>query len=207
MMQLNSENYCFCELAPLYALDLLDEQERNWVEQQIAECPELATELAEYELAVTVIPYTTPTVPMAADLKNRLFERLDLDTPEPTPAKEPATPPGFFAVRSQDLNWQPHDVPGVKIAILHIDQVKREVVGLFHAEPGIHYPCHRHAAIEEIYMISGDLMVDEQVYGAGDYIRSEPGSVHSPYTNGGCMFYFRTSMDDEYPSVRESVGV
>ncbi|MCC5619811.1 hypothetical protein [Nostoc sp. CHAB 5715] len=40
MMQHNPENYCFCELAPLYALD--------GIEQQLAEYPELAEELADY---------------------------------------------------------------------------------------------------------------------------------------------------------------
>jgi anti-sigma factor ChrR (cupin superfamily) len=136
---------------------------------------------------------------MAADLKNRLFESLDLDTPEPPTNQETATVNPFFAVRSQNFNWQPHDVPGVAIAILRIDEIKREIVGVFRADPGVHYPCHRHAAIEELYMISGDLIINDQVYGAGDYIRSQPGSVHCPYTNGGCMFFFHTSMDDEYP--------
>lgn len=205
MVEINHENYCFCELAPLYALDLLNEQERNWVEQQIAECPELSAELAEYELAVTAIPYATPSISMATDLKNRLFERLELDQPEPLPVKETVTPPAFFAVRSPDFNWQPHDVPGVAIAILRIDEVKREIVGVLRADPGVQYPYHRHAGLEELYMISGELVIDDQVYSAGDYIRSEPGSIHGPYTNGGCMFFFHTSMDNEYLNLKEDV--
>lgn len=200
-MQQNHENYCFCELAPLYALNVLSEPEQKWVEQQLAECPELAEELAEYQSAVTAIPYTTPTVTMAADLKNRLFDRLELDTPPPLPLSAPVVPSSYFAVRSQDLNWQPHEVSGVSIAILSTDEVKREIVGLFKAAPGVYYSIHRHAAIEEIYMLSGDLVVGDQLYSAGDYIRSEPGSVHGPYTNSGCLFLFHTSMDDEYPPV------
>ncbi|QLE59554.1 anti-sigma factor [Nostoc sp. TCL26-01] len=196
---MNTENYCFCELAPLYALDLLDEREQIWVEQKLAECPELAEELAEYQSAVTAIAYDTPHVPIAIDLKNRLFARLELDNPEPQAVDHPIPDSPFFAVRSQELNWQPHDTPGVSIAIIHTDEVKREIIGVFRAEAGVYYPIHRHAAIEEIYLLSGDLVVDNQVYGPGDYIRSEPGSVHSPHTNSGCMFFFHTSMDDEYP--------
>jgi hypothetical protein len=41
----DNKNYCFCELAPLYALDLLDEEEKAWVERQIATCPDLALSL------------------------------------------------------------------------------------------------------------------------------------------------------------------
>ncbi|MBC7972223.1 MAG: anti-sigma factor [Verrucomicrobia bacterium] len=73
---MNAEDRCFCELAPLYALNLLDDDERHWVEAQALENPELAAELAEHQLTVDALPYGTPTVPMAADLKERLFQRL-----------------------------------------------------------------------------------------------------------------------------------
>lgn len=73
---MNAEDRCFCELAPLYALNLLDDDERHWVEAQALENPELAAELAEHQLTVNALPYGTPTVPMAADLKERLFQRL-----------------------------------------------------------------------------------------------------------------------------------
>lgn len=67
---------CFCELVPLYVLDLLDFEDRLWVEDRIAECPDLAEELANYQAAVGAIPYTAPPVPMSADLKKRLFDRF-----------------------------------------------------------------------------------------------------------------------------------
>ncbi len=195
---MNLENQCFCELAPLYALNLLSEPEQHWVEQQLAASPELTEELAEYETAVTAIPYSTPVMPMTGDLKARLFNRLELDLPESQPNPNPIS---YQAVRSPELEWRSHTVPGVEIAMLHTDLVKREIVGVFRAEPGMQYPMHRHAAFEEIYMLQGDLVVDDAVYCAGDYIRSQPGSSHQPYTVGGCMFFFRTSMDDEYPDL------
>ncbi len=195
---MTTEKYCFCELAPLYALGQLSEEERGWVEQQIVECPDLAEELADYQLGMTAIAYTAPSLPMNSMLKDRLFERLELD-----PAQAKAIPaPAFVsyrAVRSQELNWQPHPTPGVEIAIVHIDEMKRELVGFLRANPGVRYPLHRHAAVEEIFMLEGDLRVGDEVYGAGDYIRSNPGSMHAPYTLGGCRFFFHTSMDDEYP--------
>ncbi|MBW4578623.1 MAG: anti-sigma factor [Tildeniella nuda ZEHNDER 1965/U140] len=86
---MNAEDRCFCELAPLYALNLLDDDERHWVEAQILENPELATELAEHQTTVNALPYGTPAVPMAADLKDRLFQRL---------AEEPADPPPLIAL-------------------------------------------------------------------------------------------------------------
>ncbi|MGE5655273.1 MAG: cupin domain-containing protein [Actinomycetota bacterium] len=197
---MTTENYCFCELAPLYALDLLSEGERHWVEQQIAEYPDLAEELAICQSEVTAIPYSVPALPVATDLKERLFKQLGLDASPP--ASVPASiPEPYLVVRSQDLDWVPHTTPGVVVAIVHRDEVKRELVGFLRAESGVRYPFHRHAAIEEIFMLEGDLVIGDEVYSAGDYIRSHPGSSHAPYTNGGCRFFFHTSLDDEYPEL------
>lgn len=201
MRGMATDDYCFCELAPLYAIDALSPGEREWVEQQVSACPELAEELTAYQTAVTALPYAATTPPEASfnpNLKARLFERLDLEL---SPPLEPAAPPRAAAIRAQDLDWQPHPTPGVMVAILHRDEVKREIVGVLRAEPGVQYPLHRHAAFEEIFMMAGDLIVGNEVYGAGDYIRSTPGSSHAPYTTGGCRFFFRTSMDDEYPDL------
>jgi ChrR Cupin-like domain len=198
---MTSERECFCELAPLYVLDLLSETERQWVVQKLVESPELAEELAQYETAATAIPYAVPSVPMAENLKNKLFEHLEL---EPLESEQNSNPnldtilPSFIGVRSNELQWRPHRIPGVAIAIFHRDEIKREVVGLLRAEAGVCYPIHRHAEGEDIYMLRGDLIVGDETYGAGDYIRSEAGSIHAPHTIGGCMFFFRTSIDDEY---------
>ncbi|MBW4551980.1 MAG: cupin domain-containing protein [Aphanocapsa sp. GSE-SYN-MK-11-07L] len=195
---MTAENNCFCELAPLYALDLLDETERTWVEQQIADCPELAGELAGYEAGSTAMPYSLPVLPLAANVKERLFDRLQLPTPE-LATEAPPLASAFRVLRSQNLKWHPHPTPGVQIAIVHRDLSRREISGLLKAEPGVNYPIHRHAATEEILMLEGDLRLNGEVYGALDYIRSLPDSVHEPsHTTNGCMFFFRTSMDDDY---------
>jgi ChrR Cupin-like domain len=194
------EHLCFCELAPLHALGLLSAAESEWVEQQLLACPELGEEWAEYQEAAGVIGYAVEAVPLPPTLKGRLFERLKLDAP---PLVEPPPRLEFlhFVQRSQDLQWRPHLIPGVEIAIFHSDSRKREIVGLLKAKPGVTYPFHRHAETEEIYILQGDLVVDDQVYRIGDYLRSGPGSAHAPHTVGGCMFYFRASMDNEYPEL------
>ena len=74
----------FHELAPLYALDLLDFEQRLWVKAQIRDCPDLAQALVGYQITVNLSSHSAPTVSMAADLKDRLFNRLNLD-PVPLP--------------------------------------------------------------------------------------------------------------------------
>lgn len=222
---------CLCDLTALYALGLLDETGLQQINDYLEECPELATEMAELEETVATLPYSLEWVSPAADLKDRLFQRIHQDAVQPAgsslsestplPSAEPLASFSFrqmreavaaarilmrqfssgnrLTVRGRDLDWQPYRVPGVSVAPLYVDLAKREVTALLKAEPGAVYPIHRHAAPEEIYMLDGDLRIDGEVYGAGDYIRSRQGTVHEPSeTVGGCMFLVRTSLDDEY---------
>jgi anti-sigma factor ChrR (cupin superfamily) len=202
----NPQNYCFCELAPLFSLNLLTAEERQWVEQQVVDCPELAAELEQYQLGVTAIPYGLEPAQLAGDVKQRLFNTLGLETREaPATVQDQKSPDSFspfMSVRSAELQWgpHPHRCPKVQVAFLHTDPVTRECVGLLRAEPGLEYPAHHHAGVEEIYMLSGDLELEGITYYAGDYIRSAAGSTHSlAHSIEGCMFFFRSSMDDEYP--------
>jgi ChrR Cupin-like domain len=195
-----NEHRCFCDLAPLYALDLLDLEARLWVEAQILECPDLAEELASYQAAVGVIPYSVPMVPMAANLKDRLFDTLGLAPVETTiePPMEPEPEPETIAIRSGNLDWQPHRIEGVHCALLFLDPVSRMRSMVVKAAAGVVYPLHQHRGIEEIYMLEGELVINGQIYLAGDYIRSYPNSLHAPSTSTGCMFLIRACIDDNY---------
>ena len=202
-----NDHRCFCELAPIYALDLLDLEERLWVEAQVIDCPDLAEELANYQAAVAVMSYSAPTMPMSADLKDRLFDRiaspvenqLDLEPMATTiPAAAKLPPPAIVTFRSSDLKWRPYRAPGIEVALLYLDRANRMSSLLLKAAAGVVYPLHQHQGIEEIYMLEGELVIDGQVYLAGDYIRSYPNSIHAPSTSTGCMFLIRGCLDDNY---------
>ncbi len=201
---LNDQHRCFCELAPLYALDLLDLEARQWVEAQIVDCPDLAEELANYQTAVGLVPYSAAPVPMAADLKARLFDRLGLDPIESVDPSKPEISPelssdrDLYALRSQDLQWHPLPTPGIEFAQLFTDPIERMHSVVVKAVAGVVYPQHRHQRTEEIYMLEGELTIDGETYVAGDYIRSAPGSIHTPVASTACMFLIRACIDDEY---------
>ena len=201
---MNPEHRCFCEFAPLYALDLLDLEERLWVEAQILACPDLAEELATYQTAVGLLPYSAELVPMAADLKDRLFDRLELDSTPLVATPQPPIPVDLtpvdetFSIQAQDLQWKSHRTPGVQCAVLFVDPVQRMRSLVVKAAAGVVYPLHRHEQAEEIYMLEGELVLNGKTYFAGDYIRSNPGSSHAPETSTGCMFLIRACIDDEY---------
>jgi hypothetical protein len=198
---------CFPELAPMYALDCLSPRERAWVEQQMLDCPDLTDDMVQQQTAVAALSYGTK-LPAQIEhrlpaLKNQLFDRLHLDLPgddRPLETSISGFVP-FFSMRSNQLNWVKTPIPKVKIALLHCDEARREKVGLLQAEANMIYPRHRHGGTEEIYMLSGDLKLEGITYHSGDYIRSAPGSTHGEaYSKDGCMFFFRSSLDDKYPA-------
>jgi hypothetical protein len=76
----SSLSYCFCELALLFALDLLTDDERQWMDRQVLDYPDLAEELAQYQLGVTAIPYGVTLAPFSPAVKIRLSVDLGLLT-------------------------------------------------------------------------------------------------------------------------------
>jgi hypothetical protein len=45
-------------------------------------------------------------------------------------------------------------------------------------DAGAHYPSHRHSEIEELFVLSGDLHVEGQIMGSGDYCRADSATIH-----------------------------
>ncbi|MEG5207820.1 cupin domain-containing protein [Microcoleus sp. ARI1-A1] len=181
-------------LAALQALDTLDESESRAFAEKLKESAELKNELAAFEAAIAAIAYTAPPVPVAPELKNRLFQRI-AELPIVTSPTENNTP--SLIVRSNDVKWKSYGVPGMSIGKLYIDKKKREITCLMRLEPGVKFPLHRHAGSEEVFVLEGDLIVEGEVCHQGDYIRSVPSSIHSPITEGGCLLLIKSSTNNE----------
>ncbi|MBD2577398.1 cupin domain-containing protein [Oscillatoria sp. FACHB-1406] len=171
------------ELAALAALDLLTEEERRLLEDNLREFPELETELAAYSDAAAALAYSAPDAAPSLDLKDRLFSTRITRPPE--------------ILHSYEVQWQPHPFPGISLGILHLDRDKGEVTALVRLEPKIEYPLHQHAGVEELFVLEGDVIAAGRVCNPGDYIRSFPGSAHAPVTEGGCLLLVRACLDDE----------
>ncbi|WP_333203589.1 cupin domain-containing protein [Microcoleus sp. S28C3] len=192
-------------LAALQALDILDESERGAFAEKLKESAKLTSELAAFEAAIAAIAYTAPPVTVAPDLKNRLFQRIaelpltpaELVNLKPIVSSPTENNTPSLIVRSRDVQWKSYGVPGVSFGKLYIDKKKREITCLMRLEPGVTFPMHRHAASEEVLVLEGDLIVEGEICHQGDYIRSVPGSTHSPLTEGGCLLLMKTSLDNE----------
>jgi hypothetical protein len=183
----------FSELVALYALDALDEDSVLTLDRNLAEMPELAAELFEFEEAVAAIAYSIPPMPVAPDLKDRLFQRIAAESTEPGVASV-----AELLQQAETVTWETYaPVPAVQVGTFQLDLEKRQVACFVQAHGPTKFPPHRHASDEEIVVLQGDLLVDGKLYGSGDRIYSEPGTTHQPETLKGCVLYLRTSLDDE----------
>lgn len=105
---------------------------------------------------------------------------------------------GVRFVRSQFLTWENHGdgVPQTKRLSHDAERGYRTV--LVRMRPGDKYPRHRHAGIEEVYLLEGDLLINGISMQPGDYCRAEAGSVHSEISSErGCTFFIVANDHDQ----------
>jgi len=88
--------------------------------------------------------------------------------------------------------------PGISCKLLATDTERNRVSMLVRLAPGVDYPPHRHAGLEELHLLQGELMIDDRKLYPGDYNRAEPGSVDKRvWSETGCTCVLITSTLDE----------
>ncbi|MGL5084001.1 MAG: cupin domain-containing protein [Microcoleaceae cyanobacterium] len=190
------------ELAALAALDALDGEERIWAENYGIEFPELEVEIEDFKAVIAQLAYGAPSVPMAANLKDRLFQRI---TPKSelvqTVAEATETDDLNIAEllrQSQTVKWRPYPgLPELLLGKLRINPETRQIDCFIRSWGQGAFPLHRHAATEEMILLEGDLVIGDRLYGRGDRICSDPNTVHQPKTQNGCLVFIRSSLDNE----------
>ncbi len=133
----------------------------------------------------------------------------DAQTPPPPPsARRPGSvppglrtliAPGVTIVRPDVVEWQPHpSVAGVTIKTLYRDPRAGIFTALLRFAPGASLPRRRHAAPEELYLVSGTALMGDHEMRAGEYARAESETVTEPIRSpNGCTFFVCGSENDE----------
>jgi hypothetical protein len=108
--------------------------------------------------------------------------------------------PGVTIVRPEAAQWQAHpSVPGVTLKLLFRDPRTGVYTALLRLAPGATFPRRRHAASEEVLVISGLANIGSFELRAGEYCRAESESVHDPITTAtGCTLFVCGSEHDEF---------
>ena len=130
-----------------------------------------------------------PHPKLSAALCARLAQRI---------AAETGWLPAIWALRSWvEPEWK-EVAPGISCKLLATDTERDRVSMLVRLAPGGDYPPHRHAGVEELHLLQGELMIDDRKLYAGDYNRAEPGTSDKRVRSAtGCMCLLITSTRDE----------
>jgi DNA-binding NarL/FixJ family response regulator/quercetin dioxygenase-like cupin family protein len=87
--------------------------------------------------------------------------------------------------------------PGISCNLLATDAEKDRVSMLVRLAPGAAYPPHHHAGVEELYLLDGELMIDDKTLHPGDYNRALPGTGDQHvWSETGCTCVLLTSTRD-----------
>ncbi len=95
--------------------------------------------------------------------------------------------PGSVYVDTSKIEWEPTKFPGVACKVLYRDQTGEAFTALFKFEPGARLPRHRHAGIEQSYVLSGSLVDADGACTAGNFVWRQSGSVHDAHSPDGCV--------------------
>jgi anti-sigma factor ChrR (cupin superfamily) len=172
----------------LYALRALPSSEASIVGGHIASCADCRQEFETLRAVVdSFVAWPTDVLRPSTSLWDRLSQRIAAETGAgPVPAPE----------RSAEPDWK-EAAPGIAVKLLATDTGRNRVTMLVRLAPGAHYPPHRHAGLEELYMLEGELVVNDKRLYPGDYLRSEESTEdHLVWSDTGCAGVLITSYRD-----------
>jgi len=87
--------------------------------------------------------------------------------------------------------------PGIACKLLASDEENDRVSMLVALAPGIGYPPHSHAGLEELHLLIGELWIDDRKLCPGDYHRAAAGtSDRRVWSETGCTCVLMTSPSD-----------
>lgn len=173
----------------LYALHALPAAELAGVEAQIAACEACRREAdALRPIVATFADWPTDVLRPSPSLWDRVSARIAADA-------------GTTPLPNAHAAWPVEDwrevAPGIAVRILSTDAETDGVSMLVRLAPRTAYPPHRHAGVEELHLLEGELWIDDRLLRPGDYNRGEPGAVDElVYSETGCTCVLITSLRD-----------
>lgn len=173
-----------------YATRALPASERAAFEAHVNECPECHQELVALRPTIdALVDWPTDILRPPTPLWGRLTERIaEISGGEPLPEPE--------ARWIDEPEWK-EVAPGISCKLLATDAANQRISMLVRLAPGVAYPPHTHAGVEELHLLDGELWIDERKLYPGDYNRGEPGTGDAlVWSETGCTCVLVTSYDD-----------
>jgi anti-sigma factor ChrR (cupin superfamily) len=177
------------ELASLYALGALSPSEHQAFEAVLSGDPELQALARSLQSAIAVAATATPPIAAPPGLKDKVFRRIkELEAAKTARTALPASRLGLnFAFAAGQSGWKQLPIPGASIKLLSLERDRGYAVLMGKLEPGTRYPAHVNAGPEDIYILTGDLVIGDRKLVAGDFHHADAGSQHDEnYSVEGC---------------------
>jgi anti-sigma factor ChrR (cupin superfamily) len=172
-----------------YVMQALPPQEASAVEAHLASCSECRQELETLRpVADSFVFWPTAVLRPRASLQRRLAQRLAAETGD-----QPVPPP---TRQWQEPEWE-EVAPGILCKLMATDAKNHRVSMLVRLLPGVEYPAHTHAGLEELFLLDGELWIDDRKLYPGDYNRAEAAtSDKRVWSETGCTCVLITSTQD-----------
>jgi anti-sigma factor ChrR (cupin superfamily) len=177
------------EMVAAYAVQALSPGALPTVEAHIASCPHCQRELEALRPVMDAfVCWPTDVLRPAASLQGRLAQRIADET-------------GGKPVLARQTDWREPEwaevAPGIFCKLLATDIETHRVSMLVRLLPGVDYPPHTHAGVEELHLLDGELWIDDRKLYPGDYNRAEPGTGDKRvWSETGCTCVLITSTRD-----------
>jgi anti-sigma factor ChrR (cupin superfamily) len=177
------------DLVFMHTLQALPADEASVVEQRLTTCAECRQEMETLRPIVdSLSAWPTDVLRPSASLWERLAVRVAKVRAEAPPVPSPE--------RWVEPEWT-EAAPGIAVKLLSTDTDNNRVSMLVRLAPGTDYPPHRHAGVEELHLLDGELMIDDRKLYPGDYNRAEVGSMdRRVWSETGCTCVLVASYDD-----------
>jgi anti-sigma factor ChrR (cupin superfamily) len=197
-------------LALGHALDSLSEAERAEFEHCLGCRHSQAAALAAAyrdvvaEMTAATLPACAPPPP---DVKARLLDAIAKSDRPPLAATAPPAAPGFTLLPADAGVWLPTPHRGVRLREMSSASPDFSVV-MFSLEPGAIFPSHEHTGAEDLYILSGDAVMDGRSLRAGDFLHWEAGTAHREMRSpSGCRALLITSRRNYSPPLMRAYAL
>ncbi len=201
-MTLQTPNDEILEQAALYALGLLQGQEKEAFEKLVAEGCTTCQAVKDFQKVASLLGTAAIPVPPPSSLRATLLKRIAAEkgARQQESMAKPAGPleeTGLTFIRSVDNLWK-EILPGILLKPLFLDKAHGRMTALARMAPHSRYAPHKHTAPEEFYVLEGTCFIGGQLLHEGDYHRAEVGTVHhETSTENGCLMLMIFSPNNE----------
>jgi len=180
----------YLELVFLHALRVLPSSEIPVLEAHLSECAGCREEMEALRPIVgAFISWPADVLRPADSLWDRLASRIAAETGG-EPAQSVPQP-------RAEAPWE-EAAPGLAFKLLSTDTENDRVSMLVRLAPGVAYPPHTHGGVEELYLLNGELWIDDKKLYPGDYNRAEAGTGDQRvWSETGCTCVLLTSTRDK----------